>query len=98
EKRQKTQLDGVSTPYLNCLEPCRFFNMRVSKRSATFWLAFGICCTLLAGCATSGSELRTPRPILNPPAPVVSPSPPPAVTSSPASSTTSPVVQSAEAP
>ena len=72
--------------------------MRVSKRSATFWLAFGICCSLLAGCATGGSELRTPSPILNPPAPVASPSPPPAVTSSSASSTTGPVVQSPEAP
>ncbi len=72
--------------------------MRVSRRSATFWLAYGICCTLLAGCATSGSELRTPSPIPNPPAPVVPPSPPPAVPSSPASSTTSPVDQSPEAP
>ena len=62
-QRQKTQLDAVSTFYLHCLEPCRFFNMRLSKRSATFWFAFGICCTWLAGCATSGGELRTASPI-----------------------------------
>ena len=72
--------------------------MRVSRRSATFWLAYGICCTLLAGCATQRQRVANAQPDPNPPAPVVSPSPPPAVPSSPASSTTSPVDQSPEAP
>ena len=52
--------------------------MRLSKRSATFWFAFGICCTWLTGCATSGGELRTAQPVLNPPASAAPPSPPPA--------------------
>ncbi len=67
--------------------------MRLSKRSATYWFAFGICCTLLAGCATSGGELRTPSPISIPPAPDTPPSSPPAVTS-PSSSPASPITQS----
>ena len=62
--------------------------MLLSKRSATFWFAFGICCTLLGGCATPGDELRTPSPVLIPPEtapPSVPPSPSAAVPSSPAS-------------
>ena len=53
--------------------------MRLSKRSATFWFALGICCTLV-GCATSGGDVQTPSP--TPPSPAVTPSTPPAVTSS----------------
>jgi membrane-bound lytic murein transglycosylase D len=56
--------------------------MRLSKRSATLWFAFSICCTWLAGCATSGGELQTPSPILTLPAPALPSSPPPASTSS----------------
>ena len=54
--------------------------MRLSKRSATFWFVLGIC-TWLAGCATSGGELRTPSPVLTPPS-AVPPSPPAATPSS----------------
>lgn len=68
--------------------------MRLSKRSATFWFAFSACCTLLAGCATSGGEVPTSSPILTPPpAPAVPASPPPAAISASPDSV-GPVVQS----
>src|SRR5687767_7420728 len=51
--------------------------MLLSKRSATFWFAFGICCTLLGGCATPGDELVTPSPVLIPPEPAAPSVPPP---------------------
>ena len=67
--------------------------MLFSRRSATFWFAFGICCTWLAGCASTGGEVQTSSPVEISPAPAASlpPSPPSAVSSSPASSSTSPV-------
>ena len=67
--------------------------MLLSRRSATFWFAFGICCTWLAGCASTGGELRTPSPVLIPTAPaVVPPAPTPSAVTPPASPAT-PVTQ-----
>ncbi len=58
--------------------------MRLSRKSATFWIALGTCCTVLTGCATSGGELRTSSPI---PTPAAEPSPsPPAAIPPPLSS------------
>ena len=63
--------------------------MLLSRRSATFWFAFGICCAGLAGCASTGGELQTPSPVLTPAAP--SAPAPSAVT--PPSSPTTPITQ-----
>lgn len=53
--------------------------MRLSRRSATFWLAFGTCCSLVAGCATSGGNARitSPTPTTQPSAPIISAPPSP---------------------
>ena len=82
ERRRRRNLTPLSTSYLNWLEPCRFFNMRLSRRSATFWFAFGICCTCADGLRQHRRRVANTEP--GPESSRIRPrpaSPPPAVTS-----------------
>ena len=76
--------------------------MLLSRRTATFWFAFGICCTWLTGCATTDGEQQTSRPVPVPAEsapPPVSPPASPAVTpsSSPPASSAAPDTQASAA-